>query len=392
MQRKKLGAVALVAAGALGLAACSGDDTTGPPAAPTAPAAAAGSDLDLSDVCPETVVVQTDWFAESEYGFLYQLLGPNYQIDTEKKLVRGPLVAQGQDTGVDIEVRFGGPAIGYTQVSAQMYIDKEITLGLVSTDEAIQNSKEQPTKAVFAPFEISPIMIMWDKEKYPNFHTLVDVGQSNTKVLYYETDTYMQYLLGVGILKEDQVDGSYDGSQSRWVAEDGAIAEGGFATSEPYILSNELGNGKSYNVDLQLIHDTGYPMYGQGLSIRPEDSDKLAPCLQRLVPVVQHAQADFLADPTHTNEIIIDAVEADHNSVWSYSPGMAEFAVKTLKDRGLVSNGGNDTVGDMDQTRIQRMIDVLRPIYAGQNKELKPGLTPADLFTNDYIEASIGIS
>ena len=56
-----------------------------------------------------------------------------------------PLVAGGTDTGVELEIRSGGPAIGFQQVSAQMYADKTITLGLVSTDEAIQNSAQQPT-------------------------------------------------------------------------------------------------------------------------------------------------------------------------------------------------------------------------------------------------------
>ena len=50
---------------------------------------------------------------------------------------------------------------------------------------------------------------------------------------------------------------------------DGDIAQGGFATSEPYIYKNELGTDQSYEVDLQLINDTGYPMYGQSLAIRP---------------------------------------------------------------------------------------------------------------------------
>ena len=47
-----------------------------------------------------------------------------------------------------MEIRTGGPAIGFQQVSAQMYADKTITLGQVSTDEAIQNSAKQPTLAV----------------------------------------------------------------------------------------------------------------------------------------------------------------------------------------------------------------------------------------------------
>ena len=62
----------------------------------------------------------------------------------------------------------------------------------------------------------------------------------------------------------------------------------GFATSEPYIFKNELPRaGSRYDAHLQLINDTGYPMYGEALSIRAEDKDKLAPCLKKLVPIMQ---------------------------------------------------------------------------------------------------------
>jgi hypothetical protein len=383
---------AAVAAGlvvAFASAACSSDNTNDT----TQPAAPAANDdaLTLKGVCPDNVIVQTDWFAESEYGVYYQMLGPGYKFDTAKKRVVGPLVAQGRDTGVRLEVRYGGPAIGFQQVSSQMYQDKTITLGQVSSDEAVQNSGKLPTLAVMAPAEISPYMIMWDKNKHPEFNTIADIGQTDTKVLYYQTDTYMQYLLGAGILRPSQVDGSYDGSPSRWVAKDGDIAEAGFATSEPYYYKHELGGGKSYDVDLQLINDTGYPNYAEALVIRAGDKQKLAPCLKKLVPIVQQALVDFMNDPSATNKLVIAAVKADKSSVWSYSDGMADYAVKTLKDLGLVSNGSNSTIGDIDEARIKRMIDILTPIFASKKVQVKPALKPSDLYTNEFLDTKIGL-
>ena len=247
MRPRKLAPVAAGLTLMLAAAACTSDSGTTDTGTP-APKAS-GEALNLKGVCPDTVVIQTDWFPESEYGNLYQLLGPGYTIDVKKKKVVGQLVASGQDTGVKVEIRTGGPAIGFQQVSAQMYADKSITLGQVSTDEAIQNSEKQPTTAILAPLEISPLMIMWNRDKHPDFNTIADIGQ---------TDTYMQYLLGAGLVRPSQLDGSYDGTPGRWVASDGAIANGGFATSEPYIFKAELGPGKkSYpNTDLQLVNDT----------------------------------------------------------------------------------------------------------------------------------------
>ncbi|MBV9582057.1 MAG: hypothetical protein JO057_26035, partial [Chloroflexi bacterium] len=89
---------------------------------------AAGS---LKGVCPDNVVVQTNWWPEPDHGFLYQLIGPNGTIDTDKNTYSGPL----GNTGVNLEVRAGGPAIGFQQVTAQMYTDDSILLGMAGTDE-----------------------------------------------------------------------------------------------------------------------------------------------------------------------------------------------------------------------------------------------------------------
>lgn len=388
MRKRKLIPVAAGIALALTAAACSSDSSTTDQSAP-APKAS-GAALNLKGVCPDTVVIQTDWYQEAEYGNLYQLLGPGYTIDKKKNILTGPLVAAGQDTGVKVEIRAGGPAIGFQTVSAQMYTDKSITIGQVNTDEAIAASQTQPTVAVMAPLEISPLMILWDKDRYPQFNTIADIGQTNTKILYYQTDTYMQYLLGAGLVRSSQLDGSYDGTPSRFIASDGAIANAGFATSEPYNFAHQTGK-KAYKTDLQLINDTGYPSYSEPMTIRAADKDKLAPCLQKLVPIMQQASVDYLNDPAATEKLIIKATETI-KSGWLYDQGQADYAVKTLKDLGLVGNGPDKTLGNIQENRMQRMIDILTPILAAQRKTIKTGLKPSDLYTNQFINPSIGLT
>jgi hypothetical protein len=377
-----------LAAGLAVLAATSCGSGGTPVAAPPTPAAGGP----LAGVCPDPVVVQTDWFPEAEYGAYFQMLGDAPQFDTNVKKATAPLVDGGAPTGVGLEIRYGGAAIGFQQVSAQLYADKAITLGLVSTDEAIQNSAEPPTVAVAAPLETSPQMIMWDRTKHPDVHTIADLGRGGVPVLYYQTDTYMQYLLATGLLRADQVDGSYDGSPSRWVTSGGEVAEAGFATSEPYIYKNELGDGRSYDVDLQLVADTGYPMYGQALSVRAADKAALAPCLAKLVPIVQRAQVAYLTDPARTNGVIVSAVQADAGSVWTYSPGLADFAARAMRDRGIVGNGPDATLGNFDTARVAHMIEILGPVFAGQNKPIKAGLAPDQLVTNEFVDPSIGLA
>jgi len=114
----------------------------------------------------------------------------------------------------------------------------------------------------------------------------------------------MEYLIGSGLLKRSQVDGSYDGSPARFVATGGEVAQSGYATADPYLLEKEVKDwGKP--VKFQLVYDTGYPNHGEVLVIRAGDKDKLAPCLRKLVPIVQQAQVDILANPAQTIELLV---------------------------------------------------------------------------------------
>jgi len=372
---------------ALTVAGCGGGDEGGS----QSPAANASSDasVSLAGTCPATIVVQTDWDPESEYGVYYHMLGPNPKVDTQHKRVTGPLVVEGKDTGVQLEVRTGGPSIGFEPVSSQMYKDTSITLGQVSTDESIRFSAKQATLAVMAPMEISPFMIMWDPATYPQFNTIADIGKTDTKVLYFEGDTYMAYLTGTGVLKKAQVDGSYDGKPGNFVAAGGKVAQAGFATSEPYIYQNEVKQwGKP--VKYALVNEAGYPFYPQALAIRAADKAKLAPCLKKLVPIVQRAQVDFLANPQQTNALVLNLVK-QYNDGWVYTPGLADYAISKMRS-DFVKNGSDQTLGNFDTARVQRMIDIVTPIFTAQNQPPKAGLKPDDVATNEFIDTSIGVA
>ena len=390
MLRLRLAMTVLLAA-ALAAAGCSlgGHDKPSTASQPASGSASGDDRFNLKGTCPATIVVQTDWFPETEYGVLYHMLGPNPTVDVARKRVSGSLVAEGQDTGVRLEVRSGGPATDFKLVSEQMYTDSSITLGQVNTDEAIRFSRTQPTLAVAAPMEISPFMIMWDPKIYPQFNIIADIGQTNTKVVYFKGDTYMEYLVGSGIIRRRQVDDSYDGSSTKFVASKGTIAQAGFATSEPYIYQHDLkewGKPLSY----ALVNDTGYPMYPQALSIRPADKQKLAPCLKKLVPIVQRAQIDFLNNPDRTNAFVIKLVK-QYNTFWTYSPGLADYAITKMR-QDFVNNGADRTLGNFDPARVQRMIDIVTPILIGQRQPPRPGLRPQDLYTNEFIDPSIGVA
>ena len=230
------------------LAACGGDDSS-------SAASSYDGDIgatDLSAVCPSTVTVQTDWFPEAEHGHLYQQL--NYggegkdavTIDADKKSVSGPLFdGDNGYTGVDLEIRSGGPAIGNQTVTSQMYQDQDIMLGYVDTDESLQQSDSMPTVGVMATMEKSPQMIMWDPETYPDVKEIKDLKEKDATVLVFPDRPYVRYLTGAGILDESQIDESFDGAPANFVAAGGAKAQQGFSSAEPYNYENTIEAGRS---------------------------------------------------------------------------------------------------------------------------------------------------
>ena len=374
-------------AGMIALAGCS-SGSSGGSEAPSSDALTVGA-IDLSENCPATVVIQTDWNPEAEHGAQYELLGDDYTVDAELKSVSGPLMASGEYTGVDVEIRSGGPAIGFQTVAAQMYQDTSITLGYAATDGQVQQSADLPVKAVLAPLDINPQMIMWDPETYPEVETIADLGETGAVVRYFGGAAYMEWLIADGQLSRDQVDGGYDGTPANFVAAGGADAQQGFASAEPYIYQNEVEDWAK-PVAFELIHDAGWQAYASAMSVRSAEFEELSPCLEQLVPVMQQATVDYYSDPAETNEVILELVEA-YDTGWVYSEGVADFSVQQQVDLGLVGNAGNETLGDFDLDRVQEVLDVMGPIATELGTPPAEGLTVDDLVTNEFIDESIAM-
>jgi hypothetical protein len=391
MHIPRTGVAAVTAAALIGLTGCSGGSASSTSSSSASGSASAAASVNLAGTCPATVTVQTDWNPEADHGHLYQLVGPNPQVDAAKKTVTGDLVVGGKPTGVKIQIRSGGPAIGFASVSQQLYTDKSITLGYVSSDEALQNSAKLPTKAVFAETDKSPQMIMWDPKTYPKVTDIKTLGAALQKsggvIRYFKGAAYMSYLEGANILPASVLDGSYDGSPAKFAAAQGKDAQQGFATAEPYIYQNEVGAWKK-PVKFQTIYDTGYPIYPEAMSVRTADESKLAPCLKKLVPVLQQADVDYSKDPATANKLIVDLV-TQYNNGWVYSQGVADFAAKQLKDLKLIANGPSGYAGEMDAARFQKVIDLDTPIFTKGGTAPKSGIKPADLFTNEYLSKTV---
>ena len=353
-------------------------------AAEEASAAAEAMSMTLTDVCPNPLVVQTDWFPEPEHAHTYQMIGTDGVVDAENGTYSGEL----RDTGLTIEIRAGGPYIGFSAPNAQFYADDDIFMAYVDTAAAIRSYGVTPVTAVFTSFEVGPQILMWDREDY-DFESFEDIGDSGATILYFQGATYMDYLVANGIVDADNVDGSYDGSPTRFIAEDGLVQQG-FATNEPFRYQNEI-EGWMKPVDFLLIHDAGVELYQSAVSVRAGDVERYRDCLELIVPIMQEDLVNYFRNPQPINDKLDDIVK-ELDSFWTSSKATHAAATEAMRDLGLVTDGGNGYVGDMDTARIQRLIDRLAPIFVDQGVEgFDPDVAPEDVFTNEFLDPSIGL-
>ncbi len=381
--RRPAALAALLTASALTFAACGGDDEEKTSSAATT----ATADVSLADVCPSTVVIQTNWMPEADHSESYNLIGGTPEYDKAKKRVSGDLYYKGKPTGVKVEVRAGGPATGFQTPTQQMYTDSSITLGYQSSDEAVRNSGKTPMTMVMAPREKWAQVLIYDPETY-DFKTIADIGKTNTKVLYFKGNYYMDYLLGAGILKKEQVDSSYDGTPARFVTSGGKVVQQGFITAEPWQYENTVKQWAKPVASLS-ISDAGYPNYGEALAIKASKKAELAPCLKKLIPVIQQSQVDYAKDPAKANEIIVEAAKLYGG--WDYPAELAKYGHQKQLDEGIIADGPTPGLGDIDETRVQKIIDLTAPVFKKQNVDVKEGVTATDLFTNEFIDSSISL-
>ena len=339
----------------------------------------------LRKACGTKVSIQTDWFPEPEHGGLYQLAGTKGSLDAKKGWYTGQI----GKTGVSLEIRAGGPFTGFQQPISQMYQDSGITLGYVTSDEAIQLSKKLPTVAIVTPLEFSPQILMWNPQKL-DINRFADIGRSGAKVLVFEGGVWIDYLIARGWVNKGQVDTSYDGSPTRFVSSDGAIVQQGFATSEPYDYQFNI---KQYGkpVKYLMIRSSGYVPYPQALAAKPEVVRAKRACFKLLVPLIQKAQVDYMAKPAAVNAKLVQIV-TDLKSFWVESMAGNTWNTKEQRRLGIVQNGPNCTLGDFTNKRVQAMINLLKPIYAEKGLDTyDPNLTANKIVTNQFINPKIGL-
>ena len=376
-------------------AAASGSSTTAA-AASGAPGAFAKAHYttSLTGICPNPLIVQSDWLPEADHGYLWQLIGGG---GTESQYsYEGPLGS----TGINLQILSGGPGLGNgVSQPSSVYVGnlvKRVTPDITfeSTDDAVQYSKQFPTTQVFANYEKSPQIILFDPSKY-HITSLADLKAATTggAKIYVTSATfsYVRWLIGQGIPSSAFI-GGYAGDLEKFVGGGGSVLNQGYSTNEVWTLEK---NTSAWNKPVGYVYvaDLGFKFYQSALTVATNKLQSLTPCLQKFIPLAQHALVDYTKDPTEVNTVIADFNNKGLGAAFWHTPVELNNAATQvmLSDKLVIPPSG--AVGSFDTATLQSLIGSLVPIFQSAGiTTVNPSVTPSDIATNQFLDQSVTFS
>ncbi len=348
------------------------------PAATTAAPAEGGP-------CPAKLTIQTDWFPELEHGGTYQLIGPGGTASKDTVSYSGPVQPQYAVGGLQ-EIEIG--TVKFDKTNSSILLDGEADMAYINMSDVIKDSAFVPMVAIAKTLDKDPQMVMWDPTQN-DVQKPEDIAASGAKVLHFPGTAYIDYMTAAGIMTAEQDDPNYDGSDAKWVADGGNFFQQGFATNEVYKYENEIQwkDGAPADVSFYTVADLGFDNYPAAITMLQSRADELDACLKLLVPVMQQAWIDFLADPTPVMDRMIE-INVEHDGFWTLTPEVNAAGIALVESDNFAVNSSDGTYCSFDEARVQGLYDILAPIYAEQGTEVAPSID--GVFTNKYCEGAPG--
>lgn len=369
----------LVAALALGVSGCTSGGgsarlptTTGiPTTAPEATPPVRPDAASMQGVCPNPVVIQLagppDLWAMPYVGAL-AVDGSVASAGHYSAALLDPRSVT--PTGINVELRTSAVLAPGQSVSQAMQADASILLGEVGTVEALESAPKDRTVAVLAPWERADTAFVWDGRLQPDAITIADLDAR----LDAPADIALaRYLLISGLVpKVEAATRTIAAAASpvttvhivKVLSDPSLVAtiisglDSGTdaAAASPPAGATAGDSQATRGTSFELVAETGWEPYEHSLATTRSNAKDRASCLRALVPLLQHAAVRVSREPERltANLAVIAAklgVPTDLTAV--------RATLRAALAIGILSNGPNATLGDLDPARVQQMVRAL---------------------------------
>ncbi|HSM66035.1 MAG TPA: hypothetical protein VK860_07005, partial [Ilumatobacteraceae bacterium] len=179
------------------LAACGSDDDSDDASDSTDASTDNGGE---AGVCPQSMVIQTDWFPELEHGGTYQLIGPDGTASKDTLSYSGPVQEAYAVGGLEeLEIK----TVSFDKLNSAVLLDGEADMAYINMSDVIKDSGAIDLVAIAKTLDKDPQMIMWDPEQN-DVQAPEDIAVSGAKVLHFPEVAYIDYMISQGYMTEDQ--------------------------------------------------------------------------------------------------------------------------------------------------------------------------------------------
>lgn len=336
-------------------------------------------------VCPENLVIQTDWYPELEHGGTYQLIGPDGTADKDTISYSGPVQEQYAVGGLKtIQIK----TINFDKANSSQLLDGDADMAYIGMGDVIKDSAAIPMVSIMKTLDKDPQMVMWDPAQL-DISAPEDILATGASVLHFPGSAYIDYMIGSEIMTAEQSDPSYDGSDAKWVAEGGSFIQQGFASNEVYKYENEINwkDGAPADVSYYTVGELGFDNYPAALTMMQSRAEELDACLTLLVPKMAQAWVDFFNDPKPITDAMI-AINVAHDGFWGLSEGINEAGLAVVEEKEIGANSADGTYCSFDADRAAGIYETVAAIYEAQGVEIGADVTT--MYTNKYCEGAPG--
>jgi hypothetical protein len=106
--------------------------------------------------------------------------------------------------------------------------------------------------------------------------------------------------------------------------------------------------------------------------------------------MLQQAQIDYISDPEPVNAALLRIAQTIPDGPPMTAGGNTD-SVKVQLAQKIVGNGPDNSLGDFDTARVDRVISAVTPILRKRGVEVPDGLAADAIVTNEFIDPTIGL-
>jgi hypothetical protein len=328
--------------------------------------------VDLKAVCPSTIVVQLDRGIDFWTLPWIAMIGinGNASATTYRDSLIDPV--EREDLGISLELR-SLPPDAKSSVDL-MLRDSSILFAVSDLDQVVKSNNRTRVALVSAPWERDDAAIVWDPGQYPNINSIADFNTvSKLKIQTSNNEPSLPYLANSGLIPRSAFTETPQAVRMTRMLD------------EPQVVAADPAR-----ISWQFLDEAGWTNYPHAVAVSNANLESRDECLKAFVPKLQTALGVVVADPERFSANLV-AVSA----LMSQSLDQPTIAKKITNavDLGIIGNGSNKTIADVQRPRIAQMARALSIARKEVIRERDISATARDLAktrTTPYLGLRLG--